>query len=212
MNIKNEATIELWDKWNSTGGPKYPHDKVIQFLFRAYPDRLIRQNIHILDLGCGGGVHMEFLTAEGFLVHGQDISKNALDTTKNRLHSKGLNYESLKIGSTHEIFLKNDSMDAVICIGVLECINPSLLTSSLLEILRVLKIGGKALCLFAAQGDFRCQQPNPWQLHGYSEQEVDKAVLSIQPLCSYIYKDIYMTTYKSHLMTQKEHLLTLMKN
>ena len=29
MNIKNKATIELWDKWNSTGGPKYTHDNVI---------------------------------------------------------------------------------------------------------------------------------------------------------------------------------------
>ncbi|MDH0718430.1 class I SAM-dependent methyltransferase [Acinetobacter junii] len=211
MNTENKAKIELWDKWNSTGGPKYPHNKVVQFLLRTYPNQIDRSNIHALDLGCGGGVHMEFLTSEGFLAHGQDISQSALETTKNRLHSKGLNYESLKIGSTHEIFLKDESMNVVICIGVLECIEPTLFATSLFEILRVLKKGGKAFCLFAAQGDFRCQQSNSLQLHGYSEQEIDEAVSLIQPLCTDIYKDIYMTTYESQSMAQKEHLLTLMK-
>lgn len=29
--------IDIWNEWNSSSGPKYPHEKVIQFCFRNYP-------------------------------------------------------------------------------------------------------------------------------------------------------------------------------
>ena len=63
---------EIWEKWNLSGGPKYPHEKVIQFCFRRYPRREDRE-LKALDLGCGGGVHSLFLAAEGFSVTGVDV-------------------------------------------------------------------------------------------------------------------------------------------
>src|SRR2546426_7636787 len=60
-----EVHTDIWNTWNASGGPKYPHEKVIQYCFRNFPPEQ-RSSVRALDVGCGGGVHTAFLAAEGF--------------------------------------------------------------------------------------------------------------------------------------------------
>jgi len=69
-----------WDKWNKIPGSKYPHEKVVQFCFRNFPLEK-RSKTKVLDLGCGRGVHTEFLALEGFQVSACDFSVTAVACT-----------------------------------------------------------------------------------------------------------------------------------
>jgi 2-polyprenyl-3-methyl-5-hydroxy-6-metoxy-1,4-benzoquinol methylase len=79
----------MWNHWNESGGPKYPHEKVVQFCFRNYPPE-IRKGIRALDLGCGSGVHTIFLVEEGFDVTGINLSEIAIKNTRKKLNLLGL--------------------------------------------------------------------------------------------------------------------------
>jgi UDP-2,4-diacetamido-2,4,6-trideoxy-beta-L-altropyranose hydrolase len=78
-----------WDLWNQSGGPKYPNEKIIQFIFRSIP-KFDRPVTRVLDLGCGSGVHTEFLAAEEFETYACDISPVGIKNTFDRLKKKDL--------------------------------------------------------------------------------------------------------------------------
>ena len=78
-----------WENWNISGGPKYPHEKVVQFTFRNFPSDS-RKNTKVLDLGCGSGVHAIFFAMEGFEVYGTDISEVGIKNTISKIKENGL--------------------------------------------------------------------------------------------------------------------------
>jgi cyclopropane fatty-acyl-phospholipid synthase-like methyltransferase len=72
---------------------------------REEPDKLVIQfteslkNKHakrVLDLGCGAGRHLIYLTKQGFETYGIDISETGLKQAKNRLKREKLNAALIK--------------------------------------------------------------------------------------------------------------------
>lgn len=82
--------VSLWDGWNASDGPKYPHEKVFQFIFRRFPTKVARERATALDLCCGGGVHNLFLVSEGFNTFVADISPICVINTLAPFQSSGL--------------------------------------------------------------------------------------------------------------------------
>lgn len=71
---------------------KYPNEEVVRFVFTKFSGKLAERNqLKILDLGCGVGANTVFLCAEGFKVYATDISEGGLKITKKRLKERGLN-------------------------------------------------------------------------------------------------------------------------
>ncbi|KPQ06134.1 MAG: Methyltransferase domain [Rhodobacteraceae bacterium HLUCCA12] len=198
-----------WDNWNRGGGPRYPKEKVVQFLFRRFPDRAARAGRRVLDLGCGSGVHMVFLAQEGFDAHGTDISPVGVANTHARLAEAGLS-GAVAVGSVAPIDYPDGHFDALICIGVLECAGPDLLAPALAEVVRVLKPGAPALALFAAHTDFRLRDGNVLGLHGFTDAEVSDAIAPLRDRAE-VWMDRHITTYENRRIEQNEHLLTLIK-
>jgi ubiquinone/menaquinone biosynthesis C-methylase UbiE len=207
---KNPCSV--WDEWNRSGGPKYPHTKVVQFLFRMFPNPSLRANLDVLDLGCGSGVHMVFLESESFKAHGRDISPFAIDNTSRRMQQAGLKPSSLMVSSVENIAADSDSMDAVICVGVLDAAGSNCLASAFAEIARVLKQGGVACCLFASNLDMRVHGENPFKIYGFSDSEVLAAIDPIRSKLDAIWIDRYISTYENQKNEQNEHLITLFKS
>jgi SAM-dependent methyltransferase len=181
-----------WDEWNLSGGPRYPHDQAVRFVFRAFPpDR--RVGVRALDLGCGGGVHTEFLAREGFQVLATDISSVGLEATRKRLAAAGLSAE-LQLADLAGTSLPERSLDLVLCVSVLDSAGPEASREGVARAARSLKPGGRGFFLFAAEGDFRLAGANPWRLHGYTEAEV-RAVFDGHGLAT-VELDTFHATYR----------------
>lgn len=198
---------QIWNEWNTKGGPNYPHEKVIQFTFRNFPKN-DRNNIKVLDLGCGSRVHTLFLACEGFVVHGIDVSSIGITNSLNKIRELGLNAQ-VSVGSVDNICYADNTFDYVLSIGVFECISQQMAYDAINEIIRVLKPNGLALLIFASEEDYRIRGSNPYNLHGYSEHEVKK-LLPLKGL-SITYIDRYITTYENQKYQQNDFLITLKK-
>lgn len=205
--MTNPKHIEQWNHWNNGGGPKYPHEKVIQFTFRNFPPD-IRYRTRVLDLGCGSGVHTLFFSSEGFEVYGTDISEIGIHNTRCLLAKHGFNPE-LKVESVDRIGYPDGNFDFVLSIGVLDCAGFAAACSAVQEVIRVLKPGGKALLVFASDTDFRVLGANPLGLHGFSEIEVQTMIPTTGLSIRWI--DRYITTYKDQKELQNDFLITLQK-
>lgn len=198
---------DKWNNWNSGFTPKYPHNKLIQFMFRSYHPKE-RNAIKVLDLGCGSGVNTVFLSKENFKVFATDISPIGVENTKNLLASERLSIESISIESIANISYPDNFFDCVISIGVFDAAGKTEAFKSIKEINRVLKVGGKSFIVFAANDDFRMQN-NQFNIHGYSEMEV-KELLAFSEFKK-VYVDHYSTTYLNQAQLQHDYIITLFK-
>jgi SAM-dependent methyltransferase len=199
-----KTPANLWDAWNEQGGPKYPHEKVVQFCFRNFrPDQ--RQCVRALDVGCGSGVHVVFLASEGFQTTGIDISSVGISNVQQRLNALGLK-ASLRTEGADTLDFLSSSFDLVVCVGVYDCTGPVVAKASVERLRQVLSRGGRGLFLFASDRDFRIKGENRLGLHGYTRREVeDMFVYGFAQVCI----DQYITTYEGGKLEQNDWLVTL---
>ena len=195
-------TAADWNRWVLESSPKYPHEKVIQFVFRNF-DRSRAKDFKFLDLGCGNGVNSIFLHAENYQSYGVDISEGGVQL----IQQKTKNPKNYKVGSIENVDFPNEFFDGLICVGVLETVSHEIAAEGLREAFRVLKAGGKGMFLFAAVGDYR--EKNDWIAKVYDEQEVSKMFKNAGFLKIDI--DEYLTTYNNKTYRQRDWLITVEK-
>ena len=197
-------SANLWDAWNEQGGPKYPHEKVVQFCFRNFrPDQ--RARVRALDVGCGSGVHVVFLASEGFQTTGIDISAVGISNVQDRLNALGLK-ASLRIEGAETLDFLSNSFDLVVCFGVYDCTGPVIARASVERLRQVLSHGGLGLFLFASDCDFRIKGENLLGLHGYTRREVEDIFMHG---FARVWIDKYITTYRGGQWEQNDWLVTL---
>jgi len=199
-----EVHADIWNLWNASGGPKYPHEKVIQYCFRNFPQEQ-RSSVRAIDVGCGGGVHTAFLAAEGFNVTGIDISEVGIDNARRRLKHMGLSAD-LRVEGADILSFPEASFDLAICVSVLECIAPSKARVIVERVKQVLRPSGRGLFLFASDKDFRLRGENALGLHGYTRAEVES---TFDRGFSKLWIDRYITTYRGGESEQNDWLVTL---
>jgi cyclopropane fatty-acyl-phospholipid synthase-like methyltransferase len=203
------SKTQLWNTWNSGSTPNYPHEKVVQFIFRTFP-RKKREHVRLLDLGCGSGVHTQFLASEGFDVVARDLSPVGVANTLARCAAVGCPAD-VAVGTVDAINAPDESFDGVVSIGVLDCAGPAVLSAAIGEVTRVLRPGGTALLILASDTDFRVSGPNPLGLYGFTDAEVKAVRAQVIDKLGYFWLDRYITTYQDKTLQQNDHLLTLHK-
>jgi cyclopropane fatty-acyl-phospholipid synthase-like methyltransferase len=199
--------LEIWEEWNRNWGPRYPHEKVIQFCFRSFPRKEDRRRVKALDLGCGGGVHTVFLAEEGFTVTGVDLSATGIETTRARLAEKGLE-ATLQLQALEDLDLPAMEFGLVVCTGVLDAVGPRIAGAGLRRLPGCLQPGALGLFMFASQEDFRVNGPNEFGMHGYSREEVERL---FGGLFERVWIDQYSTTYQGGTIRQIDWLVTVKK-
>jgi ubiquinone/menaquinone biosynthesis C-methylase UbiE len=145
MKKPNENLPQSWDPiWeevflNQEWG-KYPSENLIQFVARNFY-KFKRDNIRILEVGCGTGANIWYIAREGFLAYGIDGSKSGIDQAKKRIKDEGLT-ANLVVGDVIELPYQDNFFDAVIDVECLVANNHDNTKLILKEINRILKKDG----------------------------------------------------------------------
>jgi len=135
--------------------PKYPSEHVVRFVFTQFPRNLKeRNNLQILDLGCGAGRHTTFLAKEGFQTYATDISEEGLKVVGKRLKDEKLQ-AILKKASMQKQPFSDNFFYGVISFGVFYYNNLEGYQRAISELYRVLRKDGVAFIFTRTTDDYR---------------------------------------------------------
>lgn len=202
--IAQGAPSSVWNQWHVTDGPRYPHSKVIQFCLRNFK-AADRPNIMALDLGCGNGVNSLFLLHEGFKVKGIDFAEIGVEKARKASSKAGFQAE-FEVARIDQNFFEGQKFDLIISIGVLDCAGLEASMTSISNMSKVLKDGGRGLFLFASDLDFRLTLKTDLSINGYSSEEVKQIFEEKFVEVNY---DRYITTYENGKSQQNDWLITV---
>jgi len=141
-NLSSKSWDPNWDEvFSNQEWGKYPSENLIQFIARNFYKRN-REEIKILEVGCGTGANLWYISREGFQAFGIDGSEIAIARARERMISENLIVD-LQIGDIVNLPFVDGFFDVVIdneCIYSNNYDNSDLI---LKEIARVLKTNGK---------------------------------------------------------------------
>ncbi|BDR75917.1 class I SAM-dependent methyltransferase [Clostridium tetani] len=135
----NEQQIK-WGKEVKRGYLKWPDENVIRFMNRSFREN--KNNIKVLDLGCGAGRNTVALMEEGFQLYACDYSKECIEVTRNRCEKFKDSKVKIKQNSSTDIPIKDNQLDSVVACGSLFYNNLQDRKLIMLNINRILKKGG----------------------------------------------------------------------
>ena len=144
MRNYNEVDPEQYDtRHERKPSERYDHDHwrpLIESAISRYCENKL-----VLDLGCGTGAYTKSIAQHANLALGLDISKRMLTYAKETKYGSF----SLALADVHHIPLKAKSIDAVVSIGLFECVER---VTALEEINRVLKPQG--ICIIGCANKY----------------------------------------------------------
>ena len=154
MSVRDSRTAEprpnfdpIWEEAIYGRGyhlNKYPFDLVVSFVFRHAPRTKPRDQVHVLEVGCGAGNNLWFVAREGFSAAGLDASPSAIAHARDRFQAEGLSAD-LRVGDFTALPFPENSFDLVIDRGALTCCGLTACRRALDEVHRVLAPGGAFL-------------------------------------------------------------------
>ncbi|WP_086761598.1 class I SAM-dependent methyltransferase [Nostoc sp. 106C] len=134
---------------------KYPPEEVIRFIARNFYAFTNRKQIKLLEIGCGTGANIWYMSREGFDVYGIDGSATAIAKAENRLHSEGLKAH-LQIGDLISLsnFYPPAYFDAVLDVACLQHNSIPGIKIIVEQVKTVLKPGGRIFSMAVASGSW----------------------------------------------------------
>ncbi len=112
----------------------------------------IKKGSTLLDVATGTGNYLLLAAKKGAACYGTDISPKMLKVAK-RKAKKFKNVKELQLADADSLPYKNNSLDWITCIGMLEYYPASHVKKILLEFRRVLKSNGRAIIDFPDKTD-----------------------------------------------------------
>ena len=143
MSLKSYDPV--WnDIYDSGNHPRSPYDFIASFVFRHVPKDKPRQDVKVLEIGCGSGSNLWFLALEGFNVSGIDGSESAIEAGRERL-AEYQKSGDLRVGDFTALPFEDGEFDLVFDRGALTCCGTESMSQAITEVHRVLKSDG---CFF----------------------------------------------------------------
>jgi SAM-dependent methyltransferase len=135
----------IWEEKYAAGHRQiYPWDAVVSFVFRNWPREKPREQVRILEVGCGTGANLWFAAREGFSVAGIDGSSAAIAFARERFAKEGLTGD-LRVSDFTALPFPDTTFDLAFDRGSLTCSGTSDQCKALSEIARCLLPGGRFL-------------------------------------------------------------------
>ena len=206
MTDRRFDRVSQWNEWHEWNAPRYPHSKVIQYVLRHFPEQRVPAP-RALDLGCGSGANTAFLAETGFAVDAFDICPIAVDRTRRLLDSRDLSAQ-VAVADIEEVDFRPAAFDLVVCVGVLEFVDDASLARLLRCMEESLTANGRAVLVFAADGDFRQSSAVAQELgmRFRTQEEIGELIAAADRLQLNV--DQYITTYDNGMSRQVDWLVT----
>lgn len=135
---------------------KYPPEELIRFVARNYYSAPSRDQVRLLELGCGTGANIWFMAREGFAAHGVDGSVSAVQKAAKRLQDENLKAE-LQVGDiahAKSLFASSVPFDAIVDVCCLQHNRLQIVDQVIADCWEILKPGGKFFGMLLADGSF----------------------------------------------------------
>jgi SAM-dependent methyltransferase len=146
------VNTEIWKDLYAQGKNdlRYPNEVLVRMA-----SRMLNPESHprILDFGFGTGANLIHFARGGFSVSGVEISNHAIEQTKMRLDKEGLSAELKLLDPNSHLPYEDSCFDAVIAWQVLYYNNWETISTTVVELERVLRSGGIFIGTMAAPGD-----------------------------------------------------------
>jgi ubiquinone/menaquinone biosynthesis C-methylase UbiE len=147
MKVKKRISTIEWERDIYAKGMqlnRWPFSDVVSAIICATSGKK-RDEISILEVGCGAGNNVWFFAEEGFKGYGIDMSSSAIEFGKRHLAMRGLDAD-LRVGDISSLPWADSSFDFVLDRGALTQIDYEHIDAVLQEVIRVLKPGGQMMC------------------------------------------------------------------
>lgn len=139
-----EAFLTAYDTW------RYGQEShVLRCLDTMGLDRRGVDGLEVLEIGLGQGAESEQLIRRGARWTGLDLTDEAVERTRARLHLRGLPYRDVRRGSVLSLPFPDQSFDLVFSHGVLHHVPD--IEQAQAEIARVLRPGGVLVAMLYAR-------------------------------------------------------------
>lgn len=134
---------------------RYPPEELIRFVARSFYAAPRREDVRILELGCGPGANLWYLAREGFAAYGIDGSPTAIERARERLAAEGLGAE-LAVGDFTELEGRYEpaSFDAVVDVAAVQCNRAAEVERCLAQAAGLLRPGGRVFSMLVAAGSW----------------------------------------------------------
>lgn len=131
---------------------RYPNEELCRFMGRNFFSQPMkaRQDIKILEVGCGSGANLWMLAKEGFSSYGIDLSKESLVLCREMLNTYGVKAE-LSVQDMSCLSFDNEMFHAVVDVFSSYCLTRDQGNSFLTCVSKVLKKGGKFFSYFPSK-------------------------------------------------------------
>lgn len=186
---------KVWDniakKWNEYR--EVPSPTVVKFL-KSIKSNKNKEEIKILDLGCGSGRNFVKPKSKNYTIYGTDFSKEMLKHAKEKAIKNKIKVE-LKQMKDEKIPFDDDFFDAAICVAVLHCLTEKEQIKLMKELYRVMKKKSKVLISVWSRKSPRLRtKPKecfvPWTVKTRtSEKDLEKENGEKHQRYTYIYED-----------------------
>lgn len=198
----------IWEEKYSRGhSQQYPWDIVVSYIFNNFPREKKKEQVKILEVGCGTGANLWFAAREGFSVTGVDGSASAIEYAKNRFAADNLSGD-FRVNNFTNLSFDDESFDLVIDRGALVCCGFSGGRQAVEEIYRVLKPKGKFL--FNPYSDKHSSSVSGENgPDGVRINISEGALKGVGQLCFYTRKDIDALFEKKWEILSLEHMTTV---
>jgi ubiquinone/menaquinone biosynthesis C-methylase UbiE len=134
----------LRNNWYS---PEEPDELVIDFFAALKKES---KKLRCLDLGCGAGRNLVYMSSQGLEAYGLDISETGLNFTKNRLRKRNLEAHVLK-GDMRLLPYRDACFDVITCLFTIYHQKLKGIKMTISEIQRVLRKKGALLINFQSK-------------------------------------------------------------
>jgi ubiquinone/menaquinone biosynthesis C-methylase UbiE len=160
----------LWNRLhaNPRFRPLYPSEDVVRFLVALRAQVPAQTQYRLLDIGTGGGRHMQLAAELGFSAFGVDISFTGLSHARERMHQNNSS-GSVALASMTCLPFAEASFHAVVSYGSFYYATDDEMRHAIAEMRRVLAPGGHSLVVLRSTDDYRYGKgrelgPNTYEL------------------------------------------------